>query len=78
MIHAAADSLGPWLAIWDARREPDAFARRCASDAIGALDDLVAAAYRVRGWMVGQVRQADNEAAARADQLLDRLCGEAP
>ena len=71
-IQTAVDSLGPWLAIWQARREPDAFARRCASDAIGAIDTGLAALHRIRAQLVSQVRQADDQAAARADRLLAR------
>ena len=37
-IRSAVDDLGAWLAIWSARHEPDAHARRCASDAVGAID----------------------------------------
>jgi len=35
-VHDAVDNLGPRLAIWERRAEPDAHARRCASDAISA------------------------------------------
>jgi hypothetical protein len=72
VIHSSVDSLGPWLAIWEARREPDAFARRCASDAIDAIDAALAALHSIRGELVGQVRRADDEVAARADVLLAR------
>jgi hypothetical protein len=71
-VHNAVDNLGPWLAIWQARREPDAHARRCASDAIAALDELVAAAYRIRGRLVGEVVEADRATAIRVDALLTR------
>jgi hypothetical protein len=71
-VHNAVDNLGPWLAIWQARREPDAFARRCASDAIAAADELLAATYRIRARLVGETRRADDEAAARVDELLAR------
>jgi len=64
------DNLGPWIGIWEARREPDAHARRCASDAIDAADAAIAALHRIRGELVGQVRAADDAAAARADELL--------
>ena len=39
MIRGSVDDLGVWTGIWEARREPDAFARRCASDAIDAADN---------------------------------------
>lgn len=66
------DDLGVWLAIWSARTEPDAFARRCAGDAIAAADDLLAATYRIRARLVTEVRDADDQADARADELLAR------
>jgi hypothetical protein len=73
VIHSSVESLGPWLAIWQARAEPDAHARRCASDAIDAADAALAALHRIRAWLVSEVRTADGQAAARADQLLARL-----
>jgi hypothetical protein len=69
-IRTAADSLGPWLAIWQARHEPDAHARRCASDALGAIDAALAGLYGIRARLVGETRRADDETAARADELL--------
>ena len=69
-VHAVWVSLGPWLAVWQARTEPDAHARRCASDAIGAVDDALAALHRIRAGLVGQIRVADDQAAERADALL--------
>jgi len=69
-LHNHVDNLGPWIGIWEARREPDAHARRCASDAIDAADAAIAALHRIRGELVGQVRAADDAAAARADELL--------
>jgi hypothetical protein len=78
-IHSSVDSLGPWLAIWEHRAEPDAaHARRCASDAIDAIDAALGALHRIRGRLVGEVRQADALADARADELLARLREEAP
>jgi hypothetical protein len=70
VIHSSVDSLGPWLAIWSARTEPDAHARRCASDAIDAIDAALGALHRIRARLVGEVRQADDRAAERADALL--------
>ena len=69
-VHDAVDNLRPRIAIWAARREPDAHARRCASDAIGAADEALAAIHRIRARLVTETRQADQEAAARADALL--------
>lgn len=71
----AVENVGPWLAIWQARREPDAFARRCAADAIGALDAVLLQAHAIRAELVGQVRAADDQTAARADELLARMRG---
>jgi len=72
-VHDAVDNLGPRLAIWERRAEPDAHARRCASDAISAIDAALAALHRIRGELVGQVRRADDETAVRADALLARM-----
>ena len=41
-LHTHVDNLGPWLAIWSARTEPDAHARRCANDAMDAIDAALA------------------------------------
>lgn len=71
-IRGTADDLGPRLAIWQARAEPDAHARRCASDAIAAIDRALAALYRVRGRLIGETRRADDETAIRVDALLTR------
>jgi hypothetical protein len=76
-LRTAVDSLGPWLAIWEHRAEPDAHARRCASDAVDAIDQALAALHAIRAWLVTSTRQADDLTAARADELLARLCGEA-
>jgi hypothetical protein len=64
---------GVGRAIWEIRHEPDAFARRCASDAIDAIDTALAALHRIRAGWVTEIRQADDQAAARADQLLARM-----
>ena len=43
--------LAAWLAIWQARQEPDAVARRHASDAVDAIDAMLADLHQVRaGW----------------------------
>lgn len=71
-LHSHVDNLGPWLAIWQARREPDAHARRCANDAIDAIDAALRALHSIRAELVGQIRQADDQSAARVDELLAR------
>lgn len=69
-IRASVDDLGAWLAVWSARTEPDAHARRCASDAIDAIDAALLELHGIRTRLVGEIRQADDQAAARADELL--------
>ena len=69
-----AESIPAWVAIWQARTEPDAHARRCASDAIAAADELLAATHRIRARLVTEVRRADDETAVRVDELLARRC----
>lgn len=66
-IRGHVDGLGTWLGIWENRKEPDAFARRCASDAVdAALREL----HSVRQQLITEIRQADDATAARADKLL--------
>ena len=71
-VRSSADDLGAWLAIWSARREPDAHARRCASDAVDAIDAALIELHGIRAELVGQIRLADDQAAARVDALLAR------
>ena len=71
-LHATWLDLGPWLAVWAARSEPDAHARRCASDAIGAIDAALVELHGVRARLVAETRQADDATAIRADELLAR------
>jgi hypothetical protein len=59
-----------WLAVWEGRAEPDAHARRCASDAVDAVDAALGELYRVRAQLVAEIRQTDDATAARADELL--------
>jgi hypothetical protein len=64
------DDLGVWLAIWEARREPDAHARRCANDAVDAIDVALRELHAIRTRLTGEIRAADDASAARADALL--------
>jgi hypothetical protein len=67
------ENLATWLAIWEHRKEPDAFARRCASDAVDAVDAMLRDLYLIRGRLTSEIRQADDATAARADALLARM-----
>ena len=71
-LRDAVEGLAVALAIWEARREPDAHARRCASDAVDAIDAALRNLYMVRGRLTSEIRQADDATAARADTLLAR------
>ncbi len=66
------EDLGVWIGIWSNRTEPDAHARRCASDAVDAIDAMLRDLYLVRGQLTQEIRTADDTAAARADELLRR------
>jgi hypothetical protein len=66
------DDLGAWLAIWEARAEPDSHARRCASDAVDAIDAALRELHQIRQRLVGEIRKSDDASAARADALLAR------
>lgn len=59
-------------AVWEARTEPDATARRCAGDAVEAIDSALRDLHSVRQRLITEIRQADDAAAARADALLAR------
>jgi hypothetical protein len=64
--------LSTLLGIWSCRAEPDASARLCASDAIGAIDAMLADPHLIRERLVSEIRAADDASAARADELLRR------
>jgi hypothetical protein len=72
-LREQVENLGVWLGIWENRQEPDAFARRCASDAVDAVDAMLRDLYLIRGQLTAEVRQADDATAARADELLARM-----
>jgi len=69
-LRAHVETIATALAVWDRRREPDAAARRCASDAIDAIDAAVRELHAIRQRLIDETRQADDVAAARADALL--------
>lgn len=55
------ENLAAWLAIWEARKEPDAFARRCASDAVAAIDAMLRDLYLIRARLISETRAADDD-----------------
>ncbi len=69
-IRNHVDDVATWLAIWSARSEPDARARRCASDAVDAIDAMLAGLHDVRARLVSEIRESDQAAATRVDELL--------
>jgi hypothetical protein len=71
-MRAAVEDIAVRVLIWTQRHEPDAQARLAAAEALGGLDQLVAAAYRIRARLTTQVRLSDRQAADRADALLAR------
>ncbi len=68
-IRNHADDLGVWPAIWVNRSEADAHARRCASDAVDAIDAMLRDLHGIRARLVGEIRASDDATAARADAL---------
>jgi hypothetical protein len=71
-LRSAAEDVAVRVFIWTARREPDALARKAVSDAIAAADKAIAALHSIRARLVTEARRSDDEAAARADELLAR------
>jgi hypothetical protein len=72
-IRAHVEDLAGWLAIWEARTEPDGRARRCASDAVGAIDAALVGLHGTRARLIGEIRVSDDASAERADRLLRQL-----
>ena len=79
-LRGHVDDLAVALAIWSARDDgrPDAHARRCASDAVDAVDAMLAGLREVRQRLVGEIRASDDASAARADALLAGGYGQPP
>ena len=66
---ALSESLAVWAARDDTRAQPAV--RRAASDAMDAIDAMVAELYRLRQELAGEIRVSDDAAAARADALTE-------
>jgi len=69
-IRNNVENLGVWIAIWEVRSEPDSHARRCANDAVDAVDAMLQALHKIRQKLISEVRVSDDQAAARVDALL--------
>jgi hypothetical protein len=52
------EDLGTWLEVWEGRAEPDAHARRCASDAVDAIDAMLRDLYQIRERLTGEIRES--------------------
>jgi hypothetical protein len=72
------ENLAVALAIWEARNEPDAHARRCASDAVDAIDSALAGLHKVRQQLISEIRTADDIAMKRSAALLAGLDSSGP
>jgi hypothetical protein len=76
-IREHADALAAALDVWQDRDAPDARARRCANDAINAIDETLRQLHLVRARLTGEIRAYDDATAARVDELLRKDHGEA-
>jgi hypothetical protein len=69
-LRSHVDDLAIWITIWLHRSEPDAHARRCASDAVDAIDGAIKELHKVRARLISEIRASDDATAVRADKLL--------
>jgi hypothetical protein len=60
VLREHVENLAAWLAIWEARSEPDATARRAAGDAVDAIDAAIRELHLVRQQLIGEIRTADD------------------
>ncbi len=65
------------LARWAARDETkaDPHARRAANRAVDAIDALRAGLYELRSRLITEIRESDDQTAARVDELLAQNFG---
>lgn len=74
-VRANVEDLAVWLAVWsardDARLEPHA--RRCASDAVNAIDVIISELHGIRGALIPEIRASDDAAMEHADAVLRLL-----
>jgi hypothetical protein len=69
-----ADVLETALERWAARdgSKADACARQAANVAVDAIDGLLRELHQLRARLVGEIRESDDQAAVRVDELLAR------
>lgn len=66
------DDIGTYTAIWEMRTEPaepDAQARRCATQAVKAIDLSIERLHALRSQLIGSIRQADDMMMARTAEV---------
>ncbi|TDO52626.1 hypothetical protein EV643_102465 [Kribbella sp. VKM Ac-2527] len=70
-ITEAVADIGVYAAMWANRGEqPTAAERAAASQAVERIDATLRRLHRLRGDLVTEMRQADDETARRVDKLL--------
>ena len=72
-LRDSTEDLATALFIWEDRDDakPDAMARRKASEAVDAIDEMLRTLHPVRERLIGEIRVADDASAARIDALLE-------
>ena len=67
-------ALAQWMARDDSKAEPAV--RQAANTAMGETDAMLAELHALRARLTGEIRASDDQAAARADELLEQLRGD--
>jgi hypothetical protein len=79
-LRLGVDTLAQALALWATRdngkAQPEV--RQAANTAVDAIDAMLRELHSVRSRVVAEIRQADDAAIARADELLASLRHERP
>jgi hypothetical protein len=58
------EDIAVWVEGWEHRQEPDARARRCAADAVDAIDAALRELHAIRARLTGEIRTSDDASAA--------------